>query len=1057
MQLLAKSLAFALCFLCFQLARGQLISFSVTNQPLEKVLLLIEQQSGYNFIYSTELIATSKPVTAQCKNEQISRALDLCFRNQPLTYSLTDRHVIIRPKQNTPDTSRRNLQGSVINEQNEPMAGVSVIVKGTSNGTTTNSNGEFFLRNVPATTTLVISGVSIEPKELLISAETLITITVALKSTILDQSIVIGYGIGTKRNMLESVSKVKGEDLTKQPVGNPILALSGRVAGLLVAQASGVPGGALRIQLRGRNSLVNGNDPLYIVDGVPFPSSPLNESFSGGGISASPLDNINPATIESIEVLKDAAATAIYGSRGANGVILITTKKASRGKTRVTINAYTGAGKITRPLDLLSTPEFLLMRREAFANDGSTPTVANAPDLKLWDTTRSTDWQKVLIGNTSTVNDINASVSFGGQDVQLLAATGYRRESLVFPGNFYTEKISGMVNATHSSRDKKLDLSISLSFLNNRSILPREDLTAHIKTPPNAPEVYTAEGNLNWENSSWINPFAAVMQTFSGTSDTWQSSLQFGYHILPGLRFRMSAGFTSINQLDRFYLPLASYNPASSPIARSGIGRRDVRTAILEPQLTYERDFYNRHRLELLLGSTAQLSNQKGLYQQASGYTSDDLLRSFAAAATVNVLSESAVKYRYAAVFARLQYQLLKRYLLTVSARRDGSSRYGPANRFSNFGSIGIGWILTSEKWMQGIKFLDFAKIRLSTGTTGNDQIGDYKYMDLYGPSAFSYQGVTTFLPVQLYSPAFGWENVRKWEAGVDFTLLRNRINITVNYFYNTTTNQLVNYTLPFTTGFSGVLRNIPATIRNTGLEVEGTIDIIKGTDWSWTSSINITVPRNKLVAFENFETSTYATTYVIGKPVNIVKTYTSTGVDPASGLYSFVDYNNDGRMSTPSDQQQAVVTSITSYGGWENTLTYKNFSFSAHVTFAKQPLARNYLFLFSKPGSIDNQPAWVLDRWQKPGSTTDIQRFTSTASAPNLAYNNFRQSNAAYSDASFIRLRNMQFAYQWQAIKFYVAAQNVALWTRYKGLDPETTTLLPPIRMITGGIQVNL
>lgn len=1056
MHLPGRILLIACCFSFSLLARGQLISLSVEKQSLEKVLMLIEQQTEYRFIYSGEMMSAAKPVTAEFKNETLVKALDLCFKEQPLAWAISEKHIVLQFKK-VGSQEKRLLRGRVVNEQGEGLAGISVMVKGTGKGTISNGTGMFELADVPDRFRLVVSGIQIEEAEIMVGTEDFVKVETVQKLTAMDQTVVIGYGKSKRRDLVESVSRVKGEDITKQPISNPVMALAGRTAGLLVSQVSGVPGSAVRVQLRGRNSLVNGNDPLYIVDGVPFPATSLGDVFFGAGVTLSILDNLNPATIESIEILKDAAATAIYGSRGANGVILITTKKGKSQRPQVMINAYGGVGRISRKLPLMGTQEFLSMRREAFLNDNVTPTNSNAPDLKIWDTTRYTDWQEHLIGNNVYVSDLNASVMIGNAHTRVLASTGYRSESTVYPSDFGPTKISGMLNLNHQTEDKRLDVSVSVSFLQNETMLPKEDPFQFIKLAPNAPAIFNSEGRLNWENSSWSNPYSALLQTFYNRSETWQSSLQISYRLWKSLELRLSTGFTSISQTEQFRSPVAAFNPAQSPVSRAGFGNKGIRTRIIEPQAVYNFSFGAKHNVDILAGGSFQLSDQDGRHVQGSGYSSDDLLGSLAAASTTIVANETNIRYRYAAAFGRAQYRYLKRYLFNISVRRDGSSRYGPENRFANFGSIGFGWVISSENWMKQVEGIQFAKIRLSAGTTGNDQIGDYRFLDLYGPYSYTYQGSTTLYPIQLFSPSFGWEKVKKLEGGLDLTIAKNRVNITLNYFHNITTNQLVNYTLPSTTGFTGVLKNVPAKIRNTGLELETDALLVQQKYWRWSASFNLTIPRNKLVEFENFASSTYANTYVLGKPTSIVKTYTFLGVDPATGLYVIEDVNKDGRLTAAADQQNAVITAVGFYGGLENVITWKKLSFSFHFTFTQQPNIRNFIQLFNKPGSIDNQPIWVKDRWTKPTDETGYQRYTVTASAPNMAYSSFRQSDASWSNGSFVRLRNTQISYQWGFAKVYVGGQNLLLFTKYKGADPETNISLPPLKMVTCGVQFNL
>lgn len=1055
MQLPAKKLLLPVILLFSMAARAQLISFSVTNQPLDKVFSLIERQSDYKFIYSTELLAQSRPVTARAENLPLIKALDLCFIGQPLAWTINQKHIVVIAKKETVAQQKRVLRGRVVDEEEKPVVGASVVVKNSKIGTTTDEAGEFLLEDIPDRCQLLVTGVQIETEQVEIHAQNMVTIRTRQKQSTLDQTVVIAYGSGKRRYLIESISKVKGTDIVKQPLGNPMAALAGRVAGLQITQGSGVPGSFVSILIRGRNSMVNGNDPLIVVDGVPFPSTRINTSFQVGGASTSPLDNINPSTIESIEVLKDAAATAIFGSRGANGVILITTKKGRARKPEVTVQAYTGVGKITRSMDLLNTQDYLNMRREAFHNDGVIPTNANAPDLKLWDSTRYTDWQKLLIGNTAVISDLNASVSMGTATTRFLLGTGYRKESTVFAGDFYADKISGMMNANHQSEDKKLEVSVSLSFLQNRSVMPRDDLSDYIRTAPNAPAIFDSNGRLNWENSTWLNPWSAVMQNAVGVVETWQSNLQAAYKILPGLEARLTGGFTAINHAGRYASPLAALNPANAPQARAGFENRSIRTKIIEPQLSYSFTKANKHHVNLLAGASVQMTDQGGILMQGTGYASDELLNSISAASTIQISSETGIKYRYAALFGRLGYDYDKRYLFSLSVRRDGSSRYGPSNRIASFGALGLGWVFSAEKFMRAQRWLNFGKLRASAGTTGNDQIGDYRYLDLYRPSFYTYQGATTFSPTQLFSPHYSWEQVRKGELGLDLALFKNRVSITVNYFYSRTTNQLVSYPLPATTGFTSVLRNIPAVITNRGWEMEINADLLTQEDWKWQSSFNLTLPRNKLVSFENLEKSVYAEYFVVGEPLTVVKVLEGEGVDPATGLYRFKDSNKDGRISLPADQTKVLRTQVKGYGGWENNISFRKFSLSVHVNFFQRPFIWSYLMGFQKPGAMENQPVWILQRWTKPGDNTRYQRYTAINNDAGLAFNYYKLTEEGYSNGTFVRIRNIVLNYQLKSMRIYLSAQNLYTWTRYRGFDPETANLLPPLRMLTGGIYV--
>ena len=403
-------------FYFFTAARGQLISLSVKNESLEKVFLLVEQQSDYKFIYSTEQINLSRPVTLTVADEQLSTVLTKCFSEQPLQYTISGKHILVKERKISPPN--HTLTGKVINEEGIGVAGITLTIRGTQLQTASDLNGNFMLQDIPLNAVLLVSGAEIDSRELPVGKESYVVIPIKFRVGSLDEAIVMAYGKTNKRVTTGTIAKVTKEEIKKQPVGNILSVLPGRISGVQITPVSGAPGTNVIVQIRGRNSIANGNNPLYIVDGVPFPATTLNNSTGGAGTTSSPLDNLNPSDIESIEVLKDADATAIFGSRGANGVILITTKKGTPGKTLFSVRAYTGFGDVTRRLPLLSTQDYLKMRREAYANDGVTPTSIDAPDLLLWDTAKYTDWQQVLLGEQVHTTDINTGLSGGNEQTQ---------------------------------------------------------------------------------------------------------------------------------------------------------------------------------------------------------------------------------------------------------------------------------------------------------------------------------------------------------------------------------------------------------------------------------------------------------------------------------------------------------------------------------------------------------------------------------------------------------------------------------------------------------------
>ncbi|MBC7849538.1 MAG: SusC/RagA family TonB-linked outer membrane protein, partial [Chitinophagaceae bacterium] len=820
------------------------------------------------------------------------------------------------------------------------------------------------------------------------------------------------------------------------------------------------------VRLRGQNSIQQGNDPLYIVDGVPFVSTTLTQ-FSG--ISASnPLSTINPLDIESIEILKDADATSIYGSRGANGVILITTKKAKQHQTSVTVQFSQGWGKVTRTLDYLTTEQYVQMRKEAFVNDNRTPTLSTAFDLFAWDTTQYRDWTKSLIGGTSHYSNADVRLAGGNNQTQFSLSSNFSRETTVYPTTKGTKRSTVFSSISHKSLDSKFNLQFSGSYGFDLSELVPGDLTTFINLVPNSPNPFDSIGGLNWAQGgfSFNNPYAFLKREYNVRTERLSSSLLASYQFIPELRFQLSAGYNVLNADEETITPIAAQNPADNPTGAVINASNKIRTWIIEPQIDFSKTVFTKGKFLAQLGSSFQ--DNSGRYNSATGlgFTNDALIRSVGSAASVQAKSGNS-KYRYAGFFARLNYNWNGKYLLNVTGRRDGSSRFGPADRFANFGAAGVAWIFTGEKFMKGMEWIDFGKIRVSYGTTGNDQIGDYQFLDLYENTELPYNSSPGLRPAQLFNEAYGWERINKFESGLELGVWKSRLLVTLNYYQNRSSNQYVLTTLPAQTGFTGITQSLPGVVENKGWEFAINSVNINGNKFQWTSALNLTVERNKLVAFPGLETSVYANDYIIGKPLSIFQGYQFLGVDPASGVYQFEDPNKDGTISL-DERVYAGTVNPRFYGGLQNDFRLVNWRLDVFFQFVDQDGRHPIYSSFARPGAIGNQPGTVLDRWQKPGDVARYQRYTRAASTPaGVASSLVTRSTAVLTNASFIRLKTISFSYEFNAreqrkaikrFELFVRAQNLLTITNFVGADPEnqSTNSLPPIRMIATGISAS-
>jgi TonB-linked SusC/RagA family outer membrane protein len=1077
--------------------RAQKVTLNEKDASLDKIFKDIRAQTGYDFFIDADLVKKAGPVSITVKEAELSDVLNIVIQ-APLVY-VTDNNTVV-VKQQKPTlldqlkaalTPSLDVRGKVVDENGLPMVGVTITTKDQTLTTNTNNNGYFFLQHVNENAVLVISYVGYLTKEVNANAD-LRVINMEISNSKLDEVQVIAYGQTSQRLNTGDVTVVDAKAIEQQPVTNPLLALEGRVPGLLITQDNGIPGSGVTISIRGQNSIQSGNDPLYIIDGVAYPSQLLpgiggilgRSTSSGVGSSnpvgnyGSPLSYINPSDIESISVLKDADATSIYGTRGANGVILITTKKGKAGTTKVDLTVQSGYGEVTRHADLLNTQQYLDMRNEAFRNDGTSPSLLNGDyDLLLWDTTRNTNWQKVLLGNTAHYTDAEANISGGNELTQFLIGGGYNRQTTVFPGDFADQKASLHFNINNTSANKRFTISLTASYILDDDELPEGDPTyAAYTLAPDAPALYNPDGSINWAPTSsgtssfYANPIAEDLDTYQKKTNNLVANSVLSYVLFPGLVFRSSFGYTNLSSTENALSPNDAQPPeyrAESPsYSTNYVG--DQHSWIAEPQLNYKKSI-GKGTMDVLLGSTFEQNNTQGQQTYATGYTSNLQLGDLAAAAQTYIFNYIESEYKYNAIFGRINYNWNDEYLVDLTARRDGSSRFGADNEFHDFAAAGLGWIFTKEAFFtDNLPFLNYGKLRASYGTTGNDQIGDYEYYSTYSSvnGGVPYQGTGGMKPTSLSNPNLQWELTRKLEFGLETGFLDDRILLTASYSRNRTSNQLVPYNLPIITGYNSVELNFPATVQNTSWEIALNTVNIKTKDFNWSSNFNFTAPQNKLVAFPNIATSDYS--YLkIGQPLNIQELFHFEGVDPATGKYIYASATD---KFNPAYAEKTTLVDISPkfYGGFGNTISYKNFSLDFLFAFTKQ-LGLNSLFGGAIPGNANaNQFAYVLNRWQKPGDVAAFQAFTTSGNNAQGYYDAY-DSDAAYTDASYIRLKNLSLSWHinpaWvkamhlQSLRVFLQGQNLLTITSYKGVDPETpgNYSLPPLRVLTTGIQVGL
>jgi len=1103
-----KLTAILLTIACLHVsARGhsQTITLSVKDAPLTEVLGEIKKQSGYSFLYNDKAMEGTKRISLKVTNMQLQEVLELCFKNQPLSYIIENKTIIlikneIKNKPVVIENTINNgivISGRVTGSDGLPLGGASIVTKRTGRGTQTDNDGLFEIKNGELNDELTVSSVGYNSKTVKVETEKRIFIVLDVAVNELDKVVIIAYGKTTQRYSTGNVAKVTSEEIEKQPVMNPLLALQGRVAGVDVKQNNGYAAAPIKISIRGTNiiplpGVPTATEPLYVVDGVPFTiggpggnepngSTVILSGFSPAG-GQSPFFGIDPSTIESIEVLKDADATAIYGSRGANGVILITTKKGSAGALKVSAGFEQGISKVSsKRWQMLNTQEYLKIRREAFANDTAfnvTPMPYNAPDLLILDQNRYTDWQGYIFDNgTGNTSNARVNVSWGNTQTQVFFGAGYGRFTDVLTVSGENQRGSIQIGLNQKFSDKlRATFSLNSTFSKNDLINLGTGATL---LPPNAPSVFDSTGKLNWNEWSPIAqrfPFADLLRPYTGNTINLISNLQLSYKIAKGLEFRTSLGYTR-TQVDVLNLsPDYSFNPIDNMLSSSSFGFNTIKNWIIEPQAEYST-FISKGRLNILIGSSLQENSTRGFSIDASGYANNALMRSLTAAANIYISSDNLYQYRYAGIFGRINYNWENKYIINLNARRDGSSRFGQDNRFGNFGSVGAAWIFTEESIIKkNLRFLSFGKLRGSYGIVGSDGVRDYAYLSQWsGNGLFQFNNSSSPIPLltqqNQLNPNYHWQTNKKLEGAIEIGVWKDRVLASFAYYRNRCDNQLISTPLAYTAGIPVVINNSPASVENSGWEFLLNAKIIDGKNFKWSINFNTGKNKNKLIAFPDLENSIYAKTYIIGESINLQRVLHYTGVDPQTGLRTFEDKNKDGVISTEfgeTDDRYIVSRDPKFTGGVGINISWKGLQLSGFFNIVKQD-GYNAIASLSPAGYMFNLPKDILGNyWQKPGDVKEYPKLT-TLSQGDPNYSKFLSSDGVFTDASFIRLQNLSLDYTLanhiskkiglENCRVFLHAQNLFVITKYKGVDPETQNFggMPPLKTFTGGIQITL
>ena len=990
----------------------------------------------------------------------------------------------------------RVVTGTVTSvEDGMGVPGATVLVKGTTIGTATDIDGKYSI-NVPAgSNVLVFTFVGLTSQEVNIGNRS--TINVALESdiTALSEVIVTGYGTQPKREVTGAVSSVKGDAIQNLPLQSFDRALQGRASGVQVRSSNGLPGGAVNIRIRGVGSINAGNEPLFIVDGVQ-----LNNQSNASFTQSNPLAFLNPNDIESMEILKDAASAAIYGSQAANGVVIITTKKGKQGKAKFEFNAFSGETQPMKFLDILGGAEWYGMRRDAFINSGVANPEANAlsnmgrlpsnwttltrPALDALGLALPTyDWQREVMG-AGKLNNYEMSVSGGDEKTTFFLSGSYNYQQASFrPVDFErgtvrialthqaTKRLSIETNMNLSTFQQNVPFAVEGSFLGNPAF------SASAVLPHNA--IYNEDGTYNTAIAGVLGQNVVLVNDYNSgiqRTNTAVGNLITNYKIAKNLSFRSLFG------LDYRLLQGDNYRDPRTPDGAGVIGRSSVqsdwRTRFITTQtLNWNKTFNGVHNVSAIAGVEYLSETREGISGAGIGFPTFQF-RTIQSAATPESVSGFWTGYRRASVFSSVNYDFKKKYLVTVTARYDGSSRFGTENQYGLFPSIRLGWSLVEEEFLKNSSTISEMKFRASYGLTGNDQIGNFDARGLYGGGG-NYSGSAGIVPSSLANLGLSWETNNTLNLGIDYGFFENRITGSIDAFDRRTKDLLLSQPILWINGFGGISNNV-GELQNRGLEFElSTVNIDKG-GFRWNSSFNITKIDNQIVSlYSGLQFLPANPGIAVGQPVGrsgegAVFSQEYVGVNPATGRPMWLDIKgNITYLPLAADRKYQGSSLGTVFGGLNNNFSYKGFELTTFFTYEYGGVGGDGQYGFLRENGTRltlNALREVNDRsWKTPGQITDIPRNLTTNGGNEVRSVGRNSGTASLLKYDFIRLSQLTVAYSFKPslvsriglTRARIYAQGVNLWTYtdYPGYDPEFTGAgtgqVPLTKSYTLGVQI--
>lgn len=1051
------------------------MSLTAENERLEKVLGTIEEESEFFFLYNKDLIDVDQKVSVKIQDEPISSVLVELFKGKDIEFTVYDRQIVLSNSRNNQETvaQQKDITGNVTDNTGQPLPGVTVVLKGTMQGTVSDIDGNFSLKNITTGDVLVFSFVGMVSQEIAVGSQTQINVIMKADAIGLEEVVAIGYATVKKSDLTGSVGSMKAEELSKQPVTRVDQALQGRISGVQVTSTSGAPGAGTSIRIRGGNSINAGNEPLYVIDG-----------FIGGG----DLNTINAKDIESIEVLKDASSTAIYGSRGSNGVILITTKRGAESKGwGVSVDSYYGVQTPVNKLDLLNGAEFA-----QFANEASEILGTSLPFPNIGEVS-DTDWQEILFRNVP-IFDSNLSFYNKTQKGNYFVSLNYFDQKGIQLGSSF-KRYQARFNFDHSIADVlKLGASLNASYTVREN--PRASaLVAGIL--PTAP-IYKEDGSffsVDQINGKTYNNPIAQNNLKSDDTNTNRNLGNIYMQLTPieNLVIKSTFGFDfSTSKRNIYTSGLMPTNYEAEKGGQASINTSFVRSIQNENTISYMKDI-GKHNINILGGWTYQNYYVEDLDVNAFGFSND--VTSYHAIETGDpnqlVATSGNTEWTLLSALYRVNYSYDGKYLFTFSGRNDGSSRLADGNKWQFFPSAAIAWNVSKESFLEGNNTISNMKIRASYGKTGSQSIEPYATLARL-QTGLNYLGgnqVVFVSPGIASSPSLTWEVTNQLDIGLELGLFDGRLNLELDYYKKETNDLLLARELAFQTGFSSRLENV-GSLQNEGLELGVNGYVIQKGDFKWSSILTLATNKNKVLKLsggKDFLENGQGSRIIVGEPIGTFYGVKFVGLwqadDPNLGNHDpgepkFEDLNDDGLIDL-NDGQIIGNANPDFFGGMNNIFSYKNLSVSLFFDFS----VGNDIYDLDagnfSTGHNSNVYGKFRDRWTPDNTDTNIPRagmseillFRTYASSAEGKGNDF-----FISDGSYLRLKNINIQYEvpltksiFKNLTVYGTATNVFTITGYEGFSPDVNSegenstrrgfdsnVFPQARVITIGLKAD-